>query len=73
MYRQKLRFCTFNQDKNLRIAYVSYDKKNPFIYRKVNVHPWTEVVNQNLESKNALFYIFDFSGSDFENSEKPLF
>ena len=37
------------------------------------IHPWTEVVYQNLESKNALFYIFDSTGSVFENSEKPLF
>ena len=37
------------------------------------IHPWTEVVYQNLESKKALFYIFDSTGSVFENSEKPLF
>ena len=39
---------------------------------KLNIHPWTEVV-YHLESKKALFYIFDFAGSVFENSKKPLF
>ena len=39
----------------------------------VDLHPWTEVVYHNLESKKALFYIFDSTGSVFENSAKPLF
>ena len=34
----------------------------------MQVHPWTEVVYQNLESKKALFYIFHSTGSVFENS-----
>ena len=42
-------------------------------YFDSDLHPWTEVVYQNLESKNALFRIFDSTGSVFENSEKPLF
>ena len=37
------------------------------------IHPWTELVYQILESKKALFYIFDFTGSVFENSKKHLF
>ena len=46
--------------------------KTIFLQKKC-LHPWTEVVYQNLESKNALFYIFDSTASVFENSEKPLF
>ena len=30
------------------------------------IHPWTEVVYQKLERKNALFYIFDSTGSVWE-------
>ena len=40
---------------------------------QTSIHPWTEVVYQILESKKALFYIFDSTGSVFENSKKPLF
>ena len=46
-----------------------------FVYETLtgSILPWTEVVYQNLESKKALFYIFDSTGSVFENSEKLLF
>ena len=38
---------------------------------QMTIQPWTEVVHQILESKKALFYIFNFNGSVFQNSKKP--
>ena len=65
---RKLPFCCKNSVK-LKMALPLKLLRQNVMY----IHPWTEVVYQNLESKNDLFYIFDSTGSVFENSEKPLF
>lgn len=50
-----------------------FEENHRILSIDVHLHPWTEDVYQNLESKKALFYIFDSTGSVFENSEKLLF